>query len=137
MAAYITDHPTANDKLVSAVWSVEEIDGVLYGRIDCRSAVAFTEEEIEALKDGISGQNSDGFGEGFEQRPIETDEGDMYVSFWNSGDDYFIRTKEEMDERYSAADFIDKSADNAHIRRFLAEKHSIIFTLVYCVSLLL
>lgn len=98
MAAYITDHPTANDKLVSAVWSVEEIDGVLYGRIDCRSAVAFTEEEIEALKDGISGQNSDGFGEGFEQRPIETDEGDMYVSFWNSGDDYFIRTKEEMDE---------------------------------------
>ena len=50
------------------------------------------------MKDGISGQNSDGFGEGFEQRPIETDEGDMYVSFWNSGDDYFIRTKEEMDE---------------------------------------
>ena len=71
MAAYITDHPTANDKLVSAVWSVEEIDGVLYGRIDCRSAVAFTEEEIEALKDGISGQNSDGFGEGFEQREID------------------------------------------------------------------
>lgn len=95
---YITDHPTANAKLVSAVWSVEEIDGVLYGRIDCRSAEAFTAEEIEALKDGISGQNSDGFGEGFEQRPIPTDEGDMYVSFWNSGDDYFIRTKEEMDE---------------------------------------
>ena len=42
--------------------------------------------------------HKDGFGEGFEQRPIETDEGDMYVSFWNSGDDYFIRTKEEMDE---------------------------------------
>ena len=57
-------------------------------RIDCRSAVAFTEEEIEALKDGISGQNSDGFGEGFEQRPIETDEGDMYVSFWNSKEGY-------------------------------------------------
>lgn len=98
MADYITDHPTANEKLVSAVWSVEEIDGVLYGRIDCRSAVAFTAEEIEALKDGISGQNSDGFGEGFEQRPIQTDEGDMYVSFWSSGDDYFIRTKEGMDE---------------------------------------
>ena len=25
----------------------------------------------------------------------------MYVSFWNSGDDYFIRTKEEMDEALS------------------------------------
>ena len=98
MADYITDHPTANQKLVSAVWSVEEIDGELYGRIDCRSAEYFTPEEIEALKDGISGQNSDGFCEGFEQRSISTDDGDMYVSFWHSGKDYFIRTKEEMDE---------------------------------------
>ena len=81
-----------------ARWSVEEIGGVLYGRIDCRSAEAFTSEEIEAIKEGISGQNSDGFGEGFEQREISTDEGDLYVSFWHSGDDYFIHTQEEMDE---------------------------------------
>lgn len=96
MADYITDHPTANPKLVSAVWSVEEIDGILYGKIECRSAEAFDAEEIEALRDGILGQNSDGFGEGFEQREISTPEGDMYVSFWHSGDDYFLRTKEEM-----------------------------------------
>lgn len=98
IADYITDHPTANAKLKMARWSVEEIGGVLYGRIDCRSAEAFTPEEIEAIKDGISGQNSDGFGEGFEQREIGTDEGDLYVSFWHSGDDYFIHTQEEMDE---------------------------------------
>lgn len=98
IADYITDHPTANAKLKMARWSVEEIGGVLYGRIDCRSAEAFTSEEIEAIKDGISGQNSDGFGEGFEQREISTDEGDLYVSFWHSGDDYFIHTQEEMDE---------------------------------------
>lgn len=95
---YITDHPTANAKLKMAVWSVEEIGGVLYGRIDCRSAESFTAEEIAAIKDGITGQNSDGFGEGFEQREIPTDDGDMYVSFWNPGDDYFIYTQEEMDE---------------------------------------
>lgn len=95
---YITDHPTANAKLKMAKWSVEEIGGVLYGRIDCRSAEAFTSEEIEAIKDGITGQNSDGFGEGFEQREIHTDDGDLYVSFWQSGDDYFIHTQEEMDE---------------------------------------
>ena len=98
IADYITDHPTANAKLKMARWSVEEIGGVLYGRIDCRSAEAFTSEEIEAIKEGISGQNSDGFGEGFEQREISTDEGDLYVSFWHSGDDYFIHTQEEMDE---------------------------------------
>ena len=95
---YITDHPTANAKLKMAVWSVEEIGGVLYGRIDCRSVESFTAEEIAAIKEGISGQNSDGFGEGFEQREIPTDDGDMYVSFWHSGDDYFIYTQEEMDE---------------------------------------
>ena len=98
MADYITDHPTANAKLIMAVWSVDMVDGTLYGRIDCRSAEAFTPEEIEAIKDGISGQNSDGFGEGFEQRPIKTDEGDLYVSFWHSGNDYFIHTQDEMDE---------------------------------------
>ena len=98
IADYITDHPTANGKLKMARWSVEEIGGVLYGRIDCRSAEAFTPEEIEAIKDGISGQNSDGFGEGFEQREIHTDDGDLYVSFWQSGNDYFIHTQSEMDE---------------------------------------
>ena len=98
IADYITDHPTANEKLKMARWSVEEIGGVLYGSIDCRSAEAFTPEEIEAIKDGISGQNSDGFGEGFEQREIHTDDGDLYVSFWQSGNDYFIHTQSEMDE---------------------------------------
>ena len=95
---YITDHPTADAKIKMARWSVEEIGGVLYGRIDCRSAEAFTDEEIEAIKDGISGQNSDGFGEGFEQREIHTDDGDLYVSFWQSGNDYFVHTQSEMDE---------------------------------------
>jgi len=95
---YITDHPAVNEKLVSAVWSIEDIGGTLYGRIDCRSAVPFTPEEVEVLRDGIIGQNSDGFGEHFEQQPIPTDEGDLYVSFWHSGDDYYVRTHEEMDE---------------------------------------
>ena len=56
IADYITDHPTANAKLKMARWSVEEIGGVLYGRIDCRSAEALTPEEIEEIKDGISTQ---------------------------------------------------------------------------------
>lgn len=98
LADYITDHPTANKKLLMANWTVDMVDGTLYGRIDCRSAEPFTAEEIQAIKEGISGQNSDGFGEGFEQHPINTDEGDLYVSFWHYGDDYFIHTQAEMDE---------------------------------------
>ncbi len=98
MADYVTDHPTANAKLMMATWSVEMIKGTLYGRIDCRSAEAFTPEEIEALKDGITGQNSDGIGEVLEQQPIRCDEGNLYVSFCHHGDDYFIYTQDEMDE---------------------------------------
>jgi len=33
----------------------------------------------------VCGQNSDGYGEGFEQRPIKTPDGEIYVSFWDSG----------------------------------------------------
>jgi len=95
---YITNNPTVNEKLVSAVWSIEDIGGTLYGRIDCRSAAGFTPEEIEVLREGIIGQNSDGFGEHFEQQPIHTDEGDLYVSFYHGGDDYYVRTQDEMDE---------------------------------------
>ena len=50
------------------------------------------------MKKWIRGQNSDGLGEGFEQQPIELDEGELYVSFWHDGDDYYIKSKNEMDE---------------------------------------
>jgi hypothetical protein len=33
-----------------------------------------------------------------EQKAIEVEEGDLYVSFWHSGDDYFVYSQEEMDE---------------------------------------
>ena len=57
-----------------------------------------TDAETEILTDWISGQNSDGYGEHFEQQPIDTEDGDLYVSFWNSGDNYSIMTRDELDE---------------------------------------
>lgn len=48
------------------------------------------EIETKLRKDGV-------IGEGFEQRAIETKEGDLYVSFWNSGDGYFVYSQDEMD----------------------------------------
>lgn len=52
--------------------------------------------EEKELKAWISGQNSDGFGEGFEQQEIETGEGVGYLSFWNSGNNYFIKDETEF-----------------------------------------
>ena len=37
-----------------------------------------------------------GWGEGFEQREIKTEEGELCVSFWHSGDDFFIKTEQEL-----------------------------------------
>lgn len=96
MAEYFDGSNSAVSKLRSVVWDVEDIKGVLYGCITAELSEHLTESEKEELKDWICGQNSDGFGEGFEQRPIRVSEGEMYVSFWNSSDEYFIYDEKEM-----------------------------------------
>ncbi len=98
MAQYLDRNAGVAAKLVSAVWTVEEMDGRLLGRIDCHLKEPLTPDEMSDLREEILGQCSDGLGEGFEQRPIETDEGDLYVSYWNSNDDYFLCTEDELDE---------------------------------------
>ncbi len=99
MAQYVGNHSGLKGKLSFVEWNVEEVRGTLYGRIDCHITEELTTEEIESLRDAVCGQNSDGFGEGFEQREIEIDEGDLYVSFWNCHDSYFLETEDEFYDR--------------------------------------
>lgn len=98
MAAYYNEDDGIKEKLTSAVWSVELHGDRLFGRIDCSLKEALTAEETEALRDWLTGQCSDGLGEGFEQQPIDTMDGELFVSFWNSGDDYAMMTESEFDE---------------------------------------
>lgn len=98
MAQYLGDDPGVAAKLMSAVWTVEDMDGKLFGRIDCHLKEPLIDSELASLRDEVLGQCSDGLCEGFEQRPIETDEGDLYVSYWNSSDDYFLCTEDGLDE---------------------------------------
>lgn len=86
------------DKLLLADWGFEVLDNKLYGRVDIRLTGPMTEEEEKELRDWICGQNSDGLGEGFEQWEILTGRGNLYVSFWDSSEGYFIKDSEEMDE---------------------------------------
>ena len=53
-----------------------------------------TDQEIEILKDYFNGQYSDGWGEGFFQREIETSYGVLYLDFWS--DDFYIETEDEL-----------------------------------------
>ena len=98
MAAYYNKDDGVSEKMTSAVWSVEMHGDRLFGRIDCSLKEALTAEETEALRDWLTGQCSDGLGEGFEQQPIDTMDGELFVSFWNSGDDYAMMTESEFDE---------------------------------------
>ena len=97
MAQFFHDDAGVKAKLVSAVWNVEGYRGQLYGKIECRFKEQLTEAEEEIFRKWISGQCSDGYGEHFEQQPIDTEDSDLYVSFWYSGDDYFLCSEEELD----------------------------------------
>lgn len=98
MATYYNKDDGVSEKMTSAVWSVELHGGKLFGRIDCSFKEALTAEETEALRDWLTGQCSDGLGEGFEQQPIDTMDGELFVSFWNSGDDYAMMTEDEFED---------------------------------------
>ena len=98
MAAYYNKDDGVSEKLTSAVWSVELHGGRLFGRIDCSLKEPLTTEETERLREWITGQCADGLGEGFEQQPIDTMDGELFVSFWNSGDDYAMMTEDEFED---------------------------------------
>ena len=103
MAEYFHGNNGVSEKLRSAEWDFERRNGELYGCITVQTAGPLTEDEEQDLKDWISGQNSDGLGEGFEQQEIYFDGtrygGFMYVSLWNYGDDYYIDNETEFEDR--------------------------------------
>lgn len=99
MAHYFNGSESARTKLISAVWDVEEADGELFGVIRTGLREAFSPAEEQEWIEELIGQAADGFGEGLEQREIHTDNGDLYVSFWNSGDDYFMENETDFRQR--------------------------------------
>ena len=99
MAYYFDGNETAKDKLISAIWDVKEANGILYGVIHTYLTERFTPEEEKAWVDELIGQAADGFGEGFEQREIEIDDGYICVSFWNGSDDYFMENEDDFKDR--------------------------------------
>ena len=76
--------------------SVEGRDGELVGVITAKIYGQLTEEELEEFRLYCEGQLSDGVGGSLEQRPIKTPDGDIYVSFWNSDDNWSLQTEEEI-----------------------------------------
>ena len=95
MATYFRDTPL-KQKIESMKWGFESVNNALWGVVDVTLNSDITPEEDEEIKDYITGQNSDGLGEGFEQQDIRVDEGILNVHFWKWSDDYQIYSEEEL-----------------------------------------
>lgn len=89
------EEDSVNEKVRSVVFRLKKRDEQLWGVAECQLASGLTSRELAALKEYITGQASDGWGEGFEQRDIQTAEGILNVHLWNS-DGWSLQTKEEL-----------------------------------------
>lgn len=94
--AYFDDRERLS-KVYSIFLSVRRIGNEIYGVYTCSIYDDLESYELEALRDELIGQSSDGWGEGFEQREIDTyDCGKIYVSFYG-GSNWSMKTENEMD----------------------------------------
>lgn len=79
-------------KVSSLVMSVEPVGQALWGVAVCEINEPLTAGELTELKSFVEGDMSDGWGEGFSQRPIALRGGSIHASFW----DWKIGTAEEF-----------------------------------------
>ena len=84
LMSYYGETDSVNAKVKRYDFSVENVRGELMGVAVLTLNAPLDTAELEKIKETISGQCSDGWGEGFEQREIDCNGKEIYVSFWQS-----------------------------------------------------
>lgn len=92
---YYGDNDSVNAKVKRYDFLVEVVGDELMGVVTAELNAPLDERELGTLKETISGQASDGWGEGFEQREIKCGGRDVYVGFWQSKN-WNLQTAEEL-----------------------------------------
>ena len=92
---YYGENDSVNAKVKRYDFSVENVGGKLMGVATLVLNAPLEDKEMEKIKEEISGQASDGWCEGFEQREIKCNGKEIYVSFWQSKN-WSLQTAEEL-----------------------------------------
>lgn len=79
---YYHEDDSVRSKVVTAIPSVEVHGNKLCGCLTVELKEPLLDDEQTVLCNYITGQYSDGWGEGFEQRDIRVDDGTLAVHFW-------------------------------------------------------
>ena len=99
LAVYLDDD--LSRKVHSINPTVEEWNGELWGVTEVQTHGSLSAPELVELTEWLSSQFSDGWGEGLEQREIKIDDGELYLSFWDSSDRFFIKPEDELKDNQS------------------------------------
>lgn len=92
---YYGKNDEVDRKVRKVTFSAEVRDQKLWGVAECQVAGELTSVELTELKEFVSGQASDGFGEGFEQREIRVpDSHEIYAHLWQ-WENWSIQTEQE------------------------------------------
>ena len=101
LAYYLDDrYPEAKEKVRDIRIGVMELEGKVVGLAVVRAIEELSQQGIEEIKDYLTGQYSDGWGEGFEQRPIEEWQEEVEYEGFDEADEYYIYTDYENRELY-------------------------------------
>ena len=78
--------------------SVRKVEGILYGCTTLKLKEYLDTQDFSELCEFITGQYSDGWGEGFEQREIPVEGGNLYVHFWQGHETKFRQRTKPQEE---------------------------------------
>ena len=96
------ENDSVNEKVKSVVFTVEARDGQLWGVAECHVSGSLSPEELAILTDFISGQASDGWGEGFEQQELKVGSVILYIHLWNGNDWSIMPEAQRFDPDFSS-----------------------------------